>query len=105
ALVVVGAALNAVVIFANGAMPVSREALLAVARHPYEFAPGKHRLLEPGDPLPWLADVVPLPLLRTVVSVGDVVLAAGIALLVTNLMRRAPRIAGRRARATADSAA
>lgn len=85
-LVALGSTLNTIVILANGAMPVSREALLKVSRHPAELAEGRHRLLVDTDVLPWLADVVGLPLLNTVVSPGDVVLAAGVGLLVTNLM-------------------
>ena len=85
-LVALGSSLNAAVILANGAMPVSREAIMAVARHPLEVV-GRHRLLEPDDRLPLLADIIGLPLLRTVVSVGDVVLAAGVGLLVVELMR------------------
>ena len=85
-LVAVGSTCNAAVIIANGAMPVSREAIMAVALHPYEVM-GRHRLLETGDPLPWLADVIGLPVLRTVVSVGDVLLVAGVGLLVSALMQ------------------
>ena len=88
-LVAVGSSLNAAVILANGAMPVSREALLRVSRHPGELAAqGRHRLLAEGDLLTPLADVIGLPLLRTVISVGDVVLAAGVALMVISLMQR-----------------
>lgn len=87
-LVALGTLLNGAVVAVNGAMPVDRRALLAVARQPYEIGDGPHRLLEPGDPLPWLADVIALPVLRTIVSVGDVVLAAGIGILVLSLMRR-----------------
>ena len=86
-LVAVGSLLNSIVIAVNGAMPVSRDAMLAISRHPAEVVAGRHRLLTESDPLPWLADVIPLPLLHTVVSVGDVVLAAGIGLLVTDLMQ------------------
>jgi hypothetical protein len=86
-LVALGSLLNSLVILSNGAMPVSREALLAVSRLPAEVGAGRHRLLESTDALPWLADVIALPLLRTVVSAGDVVLAAGIGLLVADLMR------------------
>ncbi|MPZ73211.1 MAG: hypothetical protein GEU74_08265 [Nitriliruptorales bacterium] len=85
-LVAMGSSLNAAVILANGAMPVSRDAIIAVSRRPYEVM-GRHRLLQPGDAFPWLADVTGLPLLRTVVSVGDVVLAAGAGMLVMWLMR------------------
>lgn len=89
-LVFLGFLLNAVVILANGAMPVSPAALEAVAGRPVALVPGKHDLLRPGDPLPWLADVLPLPLLRMVVSVGDVVLAAGVGVLVVHLMHARP---------------
>ena len=92
ALVALGSTLNAVVIMANGAMPVSREALLHVSRHPAELvAGGRHRLLEEGDAFAPLADVIGLPLLRTVVSVGDIVLAAGIGVMVISLMQRPRR--------------
>ena len=101
-LVAVGSTLNSLVILANGAMPVSRDALLAISRHPAEIVAGRHRLLTETDALPWLADTIALPLLRTVVSVGDVVLAAGIGLLVTNLMQPQRRRGTRPAEAAAD---
>lgn len=99
-----GFAMNAAVILANGAMPVSHSALIAVSGAAQTITEGKHRLLDPGDPLPWLADVIPLPLLHTVVSVGDVVLAAGIGILVTNLMTWRPAPAGRRSRTVSREA-
>ena len=87
-LVAIGSSLNTTVILANGAMPVSRRAILAIGRHPAEVAEGRHRLLGEGDALAHLADVIALPLLRTVVSVGDIVLAAGLGLLVVACMAR-----------------
>lgn len=75
-LAAVGSMMNTVVIMANGAMPVSRDAIMVVSRHPDELVGGRHRLLTDADALPWLADIIGLPLLRTVVSVGDIVLAA-----------------------------
>jgi hypothetical protein len=87
-LVTVGFVLNAAVILANGAMPVGRSALEAIGGR---YAPaGRHRLLQDGDALPFLADVVPLPPLGIVVSAGDVVLAAGVGVLVVALMRGLP---------------
>jgi hypothetical protein len=74
-------------------MPVSAGALASVTGGTSDFEPGKHRLLEAGDPLRWLANIIAVPLLRTVVSLGDVVLAAGIGLLVSTLMLRAPESA------------
>ena len=99
ALVALGSTLNALVISLNGAMPVSRDALESISRHPAEVGTtGRHRLLVDGDALPALADVIGLPLLRTVVSVGDVILAAGIGLMVVHLMRRPPGARSVRAR-------
>jgi hypothetical protein len=89
-LAAIGSALNTAVIVANGAMPVSRDALQAIARAETAVASGRHRLLEPGDPLAALADVIALPVLRTVISVGDIILAAGLGLLVFDLLRDRP---------------
>jgi len=98
-LVFTGFAMNAAVITANGAMPVSLDALLAVSGGTATtITPGKHRLLVEGDVLSPLADIYAIPVLRTVVSAGDMVLAAGVGILVVNLMLRHPRPAGRRAR-------
>lgn len=98
-LVFTGFAMNAAVITANGAMPVAREALIAVSSGgATSIAPGKHRVLTDGDRLTVLADNFAVPLLRTVVSAGDIVLAAGVGILVVNLMLRHPREEGRRTR-------
>lgn len=103
-LVFAGFAMNAAVITANGAMPVAREALLAVsAGEATTITPGKHRLLADGDVLTPLADIFPLPVLRTVVSAGDIVLAAGVGVLVINLMAARSRSRGGRARIPAES--
>ena len=87
-LVMLGFALNALVILANGGMPVAPEALAAIGERPAVLATGRHRLLQPGDRLSVLADVLPVPVLRSVYSVGDVTLAAGTGTLVANLMCR-----------------
>lgn len=95
-LVLVGALLNAAVILANGAMPVAPAALEAVGGGAASPVTGKHVLLAAGDPLPWLADVLPVPPLRTVVSVGDVVLGVGTGVLLVDLMGPARRVPVRR---------
>jgi hypothetical protein len=79
----VGVALNLVAIVANGAMPVSATAarLAGVAAAPSAVAL-RHEAMGADTVLPWLGDVVPLPGLGEVVSVGDLLLAAGIAWLV-----------------------
>jgi hypothetical protein len=79
AIAAVGIVLNIVVISANGAMPVSaRAAAIANAADVPEEAGVKHERLDDDTILPWLADVIPVPPFRTIVSVGDIVLAVGI---------------------------
>lgn len=86
-LVGAGLAANAVVMAANGAMPVAPQALAALGADPAQVTVlGKHTLLHEGTRLPWLADVIPVRPLRTVVSVGDVLLAAGLVPLVHRLL-------------------
>ncbi|HET7483154.1 MAG TPA: DUF5317 domain-containing protein [Actinomycetota bacterium] len=79
-----GFLLNATVIAANGAMPVSARAELTVHDElpPAEGAGYKHERLDDDTVLPWLGDVIALRGVETVVSAGDVLIAAGIGLLV-----------------------
>jgi Family of unknown function (DUF5317) len=90
--VIVGLLLNATVILANGGMPVRAEAVASVGLDPDELDAadlGAKRHLEgPDDQLTFLGDVLPLRPLGEVVSVGDVVLAAGVAGLLFRLLRR-----------------
>jgi Family of unknown function (DUF5317) len=73
-----GFLMNVVVIAFNGAMPVSHWAA-DLAGLGGNFPVGlKHEWLTDQTLLPWIADVIPIPG-NTVVSAGDVVLAAGIA--------------------------
>lgn len=70
-----GAAVNLVVVAANGGMPVDAAALTAAgASMPSDRL---HVELSTSTRLSFLADVVPLALFRSVYSVGDVLLAAG----------------------------
>jgi hypothetical protein len=74
-LIVAGSTLNLVVVAANGAMPVSRDAIAAVGgAFPSDAL---HRELDASSRLGPLSDVIPLPVVRTAYSVGDVLLAAG----------------------------
>jgi hypothetical protein len=89
-LVALGALSNLVVIWANQGMPVARIALDR-AGLPGAFvggesgARGAHHLLTDSSRLTPLADVIPLPPFRNVISVGDIVIWAGILLLVQDL--------------------
>lgn len=85
-LVAAGLAANALVMAANGAMPVSPDAIAALGIGDVEVPPGKHVLLDASTRLPWLADIIPVPPLRSIISVGDVVLAAGLVPLTHRLM-------------------
>lgn len=87
-LVGVGFALNALVILANGAMPVDPAAIERLgAGQPGELV-GKHELLTCASHLPWLADRLPVAPLRVVLSPGDLVLAVGVVRLTVGLLRR-----------------
>lgn len=93
-LMLAGVALNLVVIVANGAMPVSESASRAAGtefltdqRHVEHGMHLRNEVLDEGTVFPWLADVVPLPIVRQVASVGDLILGAGIARLVYKRMK------------------
>jgi|GEM_PF-287077 len=100
-LIVAGVMANLAVIFANGGkMPVSLSALHAVgmpATRVAYLAAGRsltHRLMETGAPLWRLGDVfyLPRPLPRSpVFSVGDIVLAIGLFVLINEAMGRHAR--------------
>ena len=81
ALAGIGLMLNVVVIGANGAMPVDRDAVHGLGIT-MEGAGPKHEPLDDGTAFPWLADVIPVTPTREILSVGDVFLAVGIARLV-----------------------
>jgi hypothetical protein len=94
-LVALGFVLNALVVVANGAMPVDQDAADRVGISTiglYQNVDAKHELADSSTRLRPLADVIPVPLPGplarggNVVSIGDVVLAAGIGVLVVNGM-------------------
>jgi hypothetical protein len=101
-LVAAGLALNALVIAANRAMPVDPAAIAALGIEGAAVPPGKHTLLTAETRLPWLADIIPVRWLRSIVSVGDLVLAVGLLPMTHALMtspappdgarRRGPRL-------------
>jgi hypothetical protein len=97
-LAAVGLALNVVVIAANGAMPVGERAIELIGVEDVRDFGVKHEPLTDDTLLPWIADVIPVPGIGTVISAGDLVLAAGIAYLVY-----ARALAGRREVATPAS--
>lgn len=84
-----GLVLNVVVIAANGAMPVSEEAARIAGVASLAQAGAEHEVLGAGTRLPWLADVIPIPRAREVLSIGDFVLAYGLARLAYRRMTQA----------------
>jgi hypothetical protein len=76
-----GMLLNVIVITANGGMPVSERAA-EIAQMPITEIGIKHELLTDQTRLPWIADVIPVPVVHRVISAGDILLMSGIALLV-----------------------
>ena len=91
-LVAAGFVLNAIVVTANGAMPVSR---WAASRAGIEVGTvvrggGRHEVADAGTRLRPLGDVIPAPMpverASSVLSVGDVVLTAGLGVLVVGGM-------------------
>jgi hypothetical protein len=78
----IGLALNVIVISANGAMPVSARAADLAGVNKSLDAGLKHERLTDDTTLAWLGDVLPVPVLAEVLSVGDVVLGLGIVRLV-----------------------
>ncbi len=79
-----GLTLNVAVISLNGAMPVSLEAVERAGLDPAELSePGiKHEILDRNTVAPFLGDVLALPLLNQILSVGDIFLAVGFARVV-----------------------
>jgi hypothetical protein len=92
-LVALGLACNALVIVANGGMPVSVEALRRsgqsdVVKILLEEGADKHHRLTEDDVLTFLADIIPIPQpIGQVASVGDVFVYAGIIWLIVAAMR------------------
>jgi hypothetical protein len=107
-LVAVGLLGNMVVIGANGAMPVSlaaAERAGAPVEHLLAGTDPRHELQGDATRLSALGDVIPVrhPVRPEVVSVGDVLIASGLAQLVVVAMRSATRPAGPGGRSAAPS--
>jgi Family of unknown function (DUF5317) len=86
-LIGLGLVLNLSVILANGAMPVSLWAAKMSGSHAGTHLQNsvKHQTMGRGTRLGFLGDIIPVPPLG-IVSIGDVVLGAGVFVLVTRLM-------------------
>jgi hypothetical protein len=85
-MVVLGFALNAVVITANHGMPVRPSALSAIKFRGDIHEVKRHRQ-KSSDKLVVLGDIIPVPPLDTILSFGDMILALGVINLLFNVMR------------------
>ena len=89
-LVMGGLALNILVIAVNGGMPVSASALETAGARAEDLVgadTAKHHLMGPDDTLTPLADVIGIPPpVGAVISIGDVLLYLGVAVLVVAVM-------------------
>jgi hypothetical protein len=89
-LVITGLALNILVIGVNDGMPVSSSALEAAGATADGLVGAgtvKHHLMGPDDILTPLADVIGIPPpIGAVISIGDVLLYAGLGILVVTVM-------------------
>lgn len=100
-----GMALNVLVIAVNGAMPVlESSARRAGVPQSIEGSSIKHERLDEDTVLPWLADAIPVPPFKEVLSVGDVVLALGLCRVVDARMTigKRPRHSAEEARSASD---
>jgi hypothetical protein len=84
-LIGVGAMLNSIVTFVNGGMPVDPGALTLSGKAPP--SDGLHVILGPDTRLSFLADVLLIPVINNIYSIGDVVLAIGGFWMVLRLVR------------------
>jgi hypothetical protein len=87
----IGLLLNLAVVAFNGGMPVGARAIEAAGGSAAVLTNGsaaKHHLMNDADVLTPLGDVIPIPSpIRVVLSIGDVLLYAGIAWFVVQVMR------------------
>jgi Family of unknown function (DUF5317) len=92
-LVIAGLACNMTVIVVNGGMPASAQALIDsgqedVLAYLQDQGADKHHLLTDDDQLTFLADVIAVPEpIGQAVSVGDIILYAGLTWLIVAAMR------------------
>jgi uncharacterized protein DUF5317 len=83
----IGVGLNVAVVAANGGMPVDSGALARVGRRDVDVTRGflyKHVPMTGDTRLSWLADRIPVPIQRNVISVGDVLMAVAICMWIAD---------------------
>jgi hypothetical protein len=95
-LIVLGAVSNMTAILANGGyMPATADALAAIGKGPSSVYSNSSLVADPA--FPWLIDRFALPTwlpFHNIFSLGDVILAVGVAMVIAIAMRRGARTAG-----------
>jgi hypothetical protein len=87
-LMAIGLVVNLAVMLPSGSMPVSGTAIRLAGGHDLTIADPRHHLATQGEVLTPLGDAIPLPEpIGVVVSLGDLMIYAGVALLVVAVMR------------------
>ncbi len=86
----IGILMNFTVIATNGGMPVLPASIEIAGGDPTAPLGARHVLLDESTRLPFLGDLIPIP--RSVISLGDVFLAVGLAVFVEEQMRVRPRL-------------
>lgn len=92
AVVFVGLVLNLIPVLANQGMPVRDEAAVAAGIVEWEDIPAiefdpKHHLETGDDRFTALADIIPVPPLREVLSFGDLVMSFGVANVLFRMLK------------------
>ncbi len=91
----IGISLNLAVLLVNGHIPVRFEALTAfgndVAINPAASPTGLWQLEDDSTSLAFLGDIVPVPVLDTTISFGDLIMLAGLLVLAMNIVLQGRR--------------
>jgi hypothetical protein len=98
----IGILMNFVVISLNGGMPVLPASVEIAGGSAAAPIGGKHVLLTPDTVVAFLGDVIPVP--GSVISLGDVFIAIGLAVFLEEQTRRHPPLFSRQAASVSGSA-
>lgn len=94
-IVLLGLSLNFLTIAVNGGMPVRRSAVVAAGIAEWHEVDrlelhDKRHLERPDDDLMVISDIIPVPVLREVLSFGDLVMSVGVADVLFRLLKPRP---------------
>jgi hypothetical protein len=99
----IGILMNFTVIALNYGMPVLPEAIELAGGDAAMLLDAKHVVLDATSHLPFLADIIPIP--RSVISLGDVLLAIGLGVFVEDQLQQPLRLFRHRVQGIPGSAA